>query len=57
MKKKYQSPVCKSIALETSHMLAASPAPGEGTVLPPEEGDYGGEFMTERQNPFEHSWE
>lgn len=57
MKKKYQSPACKSIALETSHMLAASPAPGEGTVLPPEEGDYDGEFMTERKNPFEHSWE
>lgn len=57
MKKKYQAPACESFALETSHMLAASPGPGEGTVMQPEEGDYGGEFMTERKNPFEHRWE
>lgn len=57
MKKKYQAPACESIALETSNMLTTSPGPGEGTILPPEEGDYDGEFMTERKNPFEHSWE
>jgi len=57
MKKKYQAPACESFALETSHMLAASPGPGEGTVMQPEEGDYDGEFMTERKNPFEHRWE
>lgn len=57
MKKTYQAPACESIAMETSHLLAASPTPGEGTILPPEEGDFDGEFMTERKNPFEHSWE
>ena len=57
MKKTYQAPACESIAMETSHLLATSPGPGEGTILPPEEGDFDGEFMTERKNPFEHSWE